>query len=157
MNIPRIIVVADRGEMKIYEVDHFRESPRRRPPLRLIDQLQIEEAHQKYAERFTDRAGSFPNQRSAHQGNSAAERLPLREETESRILRRLADHLGEVLRAHESPAWALAASAEVSRALLEQMDSMHRRNLRQQVPRDLVKTPVANLLEHFETDSVLTK
>lgn len=157
MNIPRIIVVADRGEMKIYQVDHLRESPQRRPPLRLIDQLQIEEAHQRYAERFTDRAGSFPNKGSARQGNSMAERLPLQEETESRILRRLADHLGDVLRSHESPAWALAASAEVSRALLEQLDPAHRRNLRQQVPRDLVKVPVANLLEHFETDSALAK
>ena len=155
MKLPPVLVVADRGQMKIFLLDHRRTLVPRSPSLRLVDIYRVEEAHQKYDERFTDQAGAFPNKGSAGNGNSMAERLPLAKETNSRIFRRLANKLADFLKEHDSPAWAFAAPAEINGNILENLNIHLRRNLRQNIARDLTNVPMGELWEHFEAMEAL--
>jgi hypothetical protein len=157
MKLPPVLVVADRGQMKIFMLDHRPTLAPRPPSPRLVDICRVEEAHQKYDERFTDQAGAFPNKGSAGNGNSMAERLPLEKETDSRIFRRLANKLADFLREHDSPTWAFAAPPEINGNILENLNIRLRRSLRQNVLRDLTNVPAAELWEHFETAEALTE
>ena len=140
--------------MKIFLWDHRRTLVPHPPSLRLVDIYRVEEAHQKYDERFTDQAGAFPNKGSAGNGNSMAERLPLEKETDSRIFRRLANKLTHFLSEHDSSDWAFAAPAEINGSILENLNIRLRRSLRQNILRDLTNVPVAELWEHFEAAEV---
>ncbi|MES2309095.1 MAG: host attachment protein [Verrucomicrobiota bacterium] len=143
--VPHVIIVADRGEIKFYHLDHISSI---RPALRLMDSLIIPESHQKYEDRFTDQAGHFSNPSSTGAG-STGERLPLKNETQARIFRQLGGQINQWLRSNHSPAWSFAASAEISSSILDEVSPDLRRHLHLTVHKDLVKKPVSKLLEFF--------
>lgn len=142
-----LLIVADRGQLKAYTVNH----PGGRDAMpELVDNLTIEEARNDFADRFTDQAGAFPDGATRGQGNSMAERLPLREEEETRIFRKLAEHVEKVVRQHDPARWSFAAPSEINGAILDGVADDCRKTLAQNVPKDLVKIPVAELLGHFQ-------
>lgn len=147
MKKPAFLIVADRGEMKLFQLKH---TSRRPAVFRLKSLLKIAEAHQKYHHRYSDQAGGFPNRGSGGQGNSTAERLGIETEKEARIYRHLGTAINEWLNQESSPAWALAATAPVLKGILKEVDSGHRKNLVQTIANDLVHVPSNQFLSHLE-------
>jgi hypothetical protein len=147
MKIPECVLVADRGELKWFELESAAD---RSPSLQLRKVLSISEARKKDQDRFSDAAGAFPNLSTQGQGNSTAERLSLEEETDLRIFRKLGRRMTEWLREADSPPWAFAAPAEINPAILREVEPAVRAKLRLNLPRDLVHASPRELLSRFQ-------
>jgi hypothetical protein len=150
MNIPPLVLLADRGQFKAFEIE---KTPSGSQTPRLVKSLQLQEAGQRYSEKFTDQAGSFPNGGTAGQGNSIAERMPLAAEEEMRGFRRLAGEIAEVLKSRQPERWAFAAPSEINGAILDGLPQEFRQSLTLNIRRDLVNTKDAELLSHFREGS----
>lgn len=142
-----LLIVADRAHMKVYTVE--KPGGRARMP-HLLEDFTVDEVHDRYADRYTDEAGAFPNGASLGQGNSIAERMTLEAEHEMRYFRKLASHLQEVVRARQPDRWLFAAPSEINGAILDGLPNDCRKTLVENVPKDLVNQPVAGLLAHFQ-------
>ena len=142
-----LLIVADRGNFKAFEV---RLTLNRGSALHLLEAFAIPEAHGRFKDKYTDDAGSFPNTGTLGQGNSTAERQKLLAETETRIFRNLAGRISELLRQHHPERWHFAAPSEINGAILDGLEPGLRAHLGQNVKSDLIHTPTADLLEHFE-------
>jgi hypothetical protein len=148
MNTPPFIIVADRGLLKAYAVEN---TPARPAMPRLIGTLHLSEPHQRYAEKFSDQAGSFPNGGTGGQGNSVAERMTLDAEGEMRAFRRIAEEITALLQTHRPERWAFAAPSEINGAILNGLKPEWKERLSRNIPRDLVKIAAPELLAHFQT------
>lgn len=147
MKTPPFIILADRGQLKAFKIER---TPERGGSMRLISAIKIEEPRQRYAEKFTDQAGAFPNGGTNGQGNSIAERMPLEAEGEMRTFRTLAGGITDLLTEHRPERWAFAAPSEINGAILDGLAPELKASLTVNLPRDLVNTDAAELLGHFE-------
>jgi hypothetical protein len=147
--IPPFVVVADRGNLRAYTLDNSN----RTSVLRLIEEVDFQEGHERLSEKVTDRAGSFPAGSPARSnGNSAAERLSLVEELDSQNLRHVGKTITDLLQAHRPESWALAAPEGIFNALLQEVERPLRQNLACEVHRDLTNVPSNRLLRYFDRD-----
>ena len=144
-----LIIVADRGGLKAYRVD---QTPARGASLRLVQSLEITDAHGRYGDKLTDQAGSFPvsdgNNRHA---NSLAERTTLETENDKRICQQLAQHIAEVVKAEAVEGWSFAAPASIHAAVAELLPAAIRDRVVEHVKSDLVKIESAKLPSHFRS------
>src|SRR4051794_28020333 len=116
MTPPPFIIVADRGQLKAYRVE--RSDAGHLSP-RLLLARDYAEPQQRFAEKFTDQAGAFPNGGSAGQGNSIAERMQLTAEGEMRAFRTIAGEITALLAEHRPERWGFAAPSEINGAILD--------------------------------------
>lgn len=144
---PTFLVLADRGQLKAYQLTSS--SGASCPTPRLIADYRIEPARGKFEEKVTDQAGAFPSGHASGSSTSSAERLTLEAENERRSLREIGGHIGRILAAQRPDAWAFAAPPEINRAILEEVPKDARHTLAMNVPRDLIHTPESELLAHF--------
>ena len=140
-------LVADRGTLKVYLLDPFHS-----PNLRIVEEFRVKEAHGRFADEFTDQAGAFPNDGSAGQGNSIAERPTLIAEEEMRSFRRVAGKIDEVLRSARTSHWNFAAPAEINGAILDGLPAKWHATLRRNLKKDLVNFPPDEVLAHFRVE-----
>src|SRR5713226_10487485 len=91
-----LVIVADRGSLKAYQVN---ETPTRGPSLKLIQAFDITDAHGKLIDKLTDLAGRFPVTESAgaHRGAASIAESKLQTETERRINKELADQISKIV------------------------------------------------------------
>jgi hypothetical protein len=143
-----LLIIADRAQMKTFRLAP---SPAgRSASLQLLDTFKIDEARGRYADEFTDNLGAFPNGGTNGQGNSSTERMDLAAENEMRSFRKLATRIEEIVRAEHPQRWAFAAPSEINGAILDGLATECRSTLAQNLRKDLVNLPTAELLEHFE-------
>src|SRR5437870_9177179 len=105
-----LVIVADRGSLKAYQVN---ETPTRGPSLKLVQAFDITDAHGKLIDKVTDLAGRFPVSDGAgiHHGASIAERTRLDTETDRRIYKQLADQIVKLAKSDGVEGWSFAAPA----------------------------------------------
>jgi hypothetical protein len=144
--IPSFLIIADRGRLLSYRVDH---TGRSCTP-RLVESLELIERRQQLREFVTDRMGAFPNGGSFGQGNSPGERMALVEELSLRTIRNIAGRMTEFLDKHAPQAWGFAAPSSINSTILNEIPDRWRKRLSHNLPLDLTKTPADELLEHFE-------
>jgi Protein required for attachment to host cells len=148
----QFFIVLDRAHIRAYRAEFVR--PERPPRLHMVHDISLEEAHLGPQEIYTDEPGSFPvtyaggSQQGWHQ-NSRAERHVEIEETRREVTH-LAEHIETLLREEKPGRWSLSAPADIHEALIERLDPAIRAFLVEVLPRDLVKIPADQLLEHFE-------
>jgi hypothetical protein len=140
------IVVADRGTVKAFEVQP---TPNRGTAARLVMEKKLQEAHERYRDRFTDQAGAFPSTGSNGHGNAVAERPKMETEEDIRLFKAIAREVDKVIREHQPLSWSFAAPAEINPAILHYVPADLHRTLKQNVKRDLARIPCAQLIEHF--------
>lgn len=113
-----LIIVADRGSLKAFLVE---ETPTHGPAPRLVESFHIADAHQRYADTYSDQADAFPKGGTVGQGNAIGERLRLETEIQHRIYRQLAHQIASLIRQHQVERWAFAAPSEINAAILEEL------------------------------------
>jgi hypothetical protein len=144
---PHFIITSDRGTTKAFEVT---EPPNRDPMPRLVIEKEFKEAHERFRDKVTDKAGSFPVLGYAGQGNAIAERQGIELEEDAKLFRRIGDQIEKILREHQPSTWAFAAPEEINPLILDHVSPDLRRTLSKNVKRDLTRIPAESLLEHFE-------
>lgn len=144
-----LIVVADRGGIKAYRVS---ETPTRGASLQLVQAFDITDAHQRYDDKLTDRAGRFPvSDGNGRHANAIAERTALKMEGDRRIYKQLAEHISEVVKREAAEGWSLAAPASIHASVTELLPASLRNRVVEHVKSDLVKIEPAKLSTHFRS------
>ena len=145
-----LVVVTDLGCLKAYRLEN--EHPNRTPHLELLEEFTNAEAHGKLVEKVTDLSGRFPRSAggaSSRGAMSDGERHNIDLEARKRLVRQLAQRLNTLARGPEIERCLLAASREINRQLLEELEPQVRAKIEKNVPVDLTKAEQADILRHF--------
>lgn len=137
-----LVVVADLGGFKAYRLDD--NQMYRTPRLELLEQFHNPEAHERIVEKVTDFSGRFPR---ASGVMSDGERHNIELEQRKRAVRKIATRLNPLLR--ESERCFLAASRDMNRPLLDELEAAARGKITTNVPVDLTKVEKTQLMRHF--------
>jgi hypothetical protein len=145
-----LLVVADLGGFKAYKLENNNQFPQS-PRLELLEQFDNPEAHGRIGDRVSDLSGRFPRATGprATSAMSDGERHNIELESRKRFIRQLAQRLNVLARSPEIDRCFLAASREINRALLEELDPQVRAKVAKNVPADLTKVGRAQILSHF--------
>jgi hypothetical protein len=150
MILASIVITADRGSLKAYQVN---ETPTRGPSLKLIQAFDITDAHGRLIDKVTDFAGRFPVTEMAgpHHGAASIAESKLQTETERRINKELADQITKIVNGNGREGWAFAAAPEIHSAIVSLLPDGVRNRIVEHVKSDLVKVETAKLLNHFRS------
>jgi len=145
-----LVVVADLGCFKAFRLDdnHLHRSPR----LELLKQFESPEAHGKLVEKVTDLSGRFPRGAGPASGAGAmsdGERHNLELELRKRLVRQLAQRFNHLARHKEVERCLLAASKEINRQLLDELEPQVRAKIEKNIPADLTKLEPSEILRRF--------
>lgn len=149
-----LIIVTDRGSLKAYKVD---DAPNRGPSLKLMQSVELTDAHGRYQDKLTDQAGRFPagdgggQAGSGRHMNGVAERQGIETENDRRIFKQLADSITEVVQLAGTEGWSFAAPASIHSAVVDLLPRGVRERIVEHVKSDLVKIEPAKLPEHFRS------
>ena len=145
-----IIITADRGSLKAYQVN---ETPTRGPSLKLIQAFDITDAHGKLVDKVSDLAGRFAVTDSAgsHRGAASIAESKLETETDRRINKELADQITKIINGAAKEGWSFAAPAEIHGAIVDLLPGRVRDRIIEHVKSDLVKVEPAKLHTHFRS------
>jgi hypothetical protein len=134
------LIVTDRGNLKAYRVE--KAAGERPPRLQLVQAISLAEAHARTGDVNTDSAGRFP-------GTGATGDRHYNIEADRRSAKHLAEHITTVLREHNPENWSFAAPSDINQPVLDQLDAGLRKQVVENLQRDLVKLSPSDLLEHF--------
>jgi hypothetical protein len=145
-----IVIAADRGSLKAYQVN---ETPTRGPSLKLIQAFDVTAAHGKMIDKVTDLAGRFAVTDSAgsHRGTASIAESKLENETDRRINKELADQIAKIINESGKEGWAFAAAPEIHSAIVDLLPGRVRDRIVEHVKSDLVKVEPAKLPNHFRS------
>ena len=145
-----LVIVADRGSLKAYQVN---ETPTRGPSLKLVQAFDITDAHGKLIDKVTDLAGRFPVTESAgaHRGAASIAESKLETETDRRINKQLADQISKIVNGSGKEGWAFAAASKIHSAIVDLLPDRVRNRIVEHVKSDLVKVEPAKLPTHFHS------
>jgi hypothetical protein len=145
-----LVIVADRGSLKAYQVN---ETPTRGPSLKLVQAFDITDAHGKLIDKVTDLAGRFPVTESAgaHRGAASIAESKLETETDRRINKELADQISKIVNGSGKQGWAFAAASKIHSAIVDLLPDRVRNRIVEHVKSDLVKVEPAKLPTHFRS------
>jgi hypothetical protein len=156
-----LIIVADLGELKAYEVeeelvidpkDNAQVSHKHnrgtlidalRP--KLVTAVDFVDAHRKISEEVTDKEGNY----KGHFGSASGEPHNLKLEIEQRLIREIAETIMQIVRKEDPKVWHLAFPAEHKKALLDRIDPDVSTRLGTMLAEDLIKLKPEKLLERF--------
>jgi hypothetical protein len=146
-----VLVVADLGGFKTYRLEdgQFHRTPR----LELLEAFSNPGAHSRLVDTVTDLSGRFGRGTgiaAATGAMSDGERHNIELEARKRLVRRMAQRLNVLIRGSDVDRCFLAASREINRQLLDELDVPVRAKIERNIPADLTKTDKADLLRHFQ-------
>jgi hypothetical protein len=141
----KLVVVADLSSLKAYKLDHTELG--RTPRLELLEEVEWAAAHEKLADKLSDKAGRFANGGGA--GASSGERHNIALEHRKRLVRQLAARVSSLIRPEDVDACFFAASKEIHHQILAELEPRLRAKIEKHVPADLTKLDKAELLNRF--------
>src|ERR1041385_3583331 len=121
-----LVVVTDLGGFKAYRLEKDRQFSN--PRLELLEEFANPDAPRKLVEQVSDFAGRFPRRTNpgASSAMSDGERHNIELEKRKRGVRRLATRLNSLMSDPDVEQCFLAASREINRKLLEELESSAR-------------------------------
>lgn len=145
-----LVVVADLACLKAYRLENNELS--RTPRLELVEHFDNADAHGKLVDRVSDSGGRFPRATGRPNGSGAmsdGERHNIELEQRKRLVRQLAQRFNSLARPSEIERCLLAASREIHRQLVDELDPLVRAKIHKEVPADLTKIDRGDILAHF--------
>lgn len=142
----KIVVVTDLGSLKAYQLVNAQ--PGVSPRLELIEELQLNGAHQKLTEQVSDLGGRFGKGGQGN-GTSAGERHNIELEHRKRLVKQLTEKLSHLLRADGVDGCFFAASKEINHPITEALAPQLRAKLLKNLSADLTKLSKTELLERL--------
>lgn len=144
-----LVVITDLGGLKAYRLDDDQQFSN--PRLELLEEFTNPDAQTRLVDQVTDLAGRFP--RGTAFGNNGAmsdgERHNIELEKRRRGVRRLATRLNSLMNDPNVEQCYLAASKEINRQLLDELESNARAKIGMNIPADLMKVNKSELMRHF--------
>jgi hypothetical protein len=146
-----MLVVLDLGQLKAYRLERTQLNTPRLIP---VEDIELQEAHQKLLDKVTDQAGRWrvPNERMAM---SYGERQKIDLEFRKRLMKQHAHSLHRLLNTPDVEECYLATPKEMHHLILEELEPRIRNKITKNLPCDLTKLSKAELLEHFLKEPAL--
>lgn len=140
-----LLVVLDLGQLKAYRLE---KTPLNTPRLVQIEELELQEAHERLLERLTDQAGRWrvPNERMAM---SYGERQKIDLEFKKRLMKQHAQSLHRLLNTPDVDECYLATPKDIHHLIMEELEPRLRSKITKLIPCDLTKVDKSELLDHF--------
>jgi hypothetical protein len=142
----KLIIVTDLGLLKAYRLETTEKGT---PHLELLEEVVIEDAHQRVVERVSDLAGRHVSPAAKQWGAPMSDDHNLRLETKRRLIKQIAKHIQRLVNASAGEGCCLAAHKEINRLILDALPQQVRARIETNLARDLVKATRKELLEIF--------
>jgi hypothetical protein len=146
-----LVVVADLGCLKAFRLENSQLN--RGPRLELLEDFRNPEAHDKLVEKVSDLSGRFPRGSGTANGTGGAmsdgERHNIELESRRRLVRQLAQRFNQLAGNKEIERCLVAASKEINRQLLDELEPQVRAKIQKNVSADLTKLEPTEILRHF--------
>ena len=145
--IPSLLIVTDRGGLRAYKVEP---NPARPPALHLLDSYKAQDAHGRYEDKLTDRAGRFQgsNASGRHIGGSD-EHGTIDIENDRRACKHVAARINELIKRERPEEWLLAVPAQIKKLILDHVDDEAIKRLNHIVQADLLRVEPSKIASHF--------
>lgn len=142
----KLLIVTDLGLLKAYKADSTPEGSLRLDP---VDELVLEEAHHRFVEKVTDFAGrrSAPTQKAW--GSPLTDSHNLKEETKRRLIRKITEHIEDLVGKNSDCGVWLAAGREINRPITSALLQSVRQRIEINLTLDLVHAGEKELLDCF--------
>lgn len=150
MLTPSLLIVTDRGGLKAYKVEPNAANPGRGPALHQIDSYHAQDAHGRYEDKVTDRAGRFQGAQAAgrHIGGSD-EHGTIDIENDRRACKHVAERINEIVKREKPESWFLAVPSTIHRLLTDHLDKDVLTYLTDTAHADLLRVEPSKLASHF--------
>ena len=145
-----LLIVADLGLLRAFR--ETQNAADRQPHLELIEELELEGAHQKLSDQLTDKAGRFPRGRGAKNISgdlSGGESLHSENEQNRRLIAQLVERIDTLLADARVSGCSLAVSGAIHKQVLEALAPKTRAKIVQSLASNLTKTDPQELAGHF--------
>ena len=145
-----LVIVADRGSLKAYQVN---ETPTRGPSLKLVQAFDVTDAHGRLIDKVTDLAGRFPATEGGgrYRGPASIAERNLETEIDRRIYKQLADQIAKIVKPDGVTGWSFAAAGDIHGPIVDLLPAAVRNRIVEHVKSDLVKIEAARLPSHFRS------
>ena len=145
-----LVVLADLGRLKAFKLE--KDHQYRTPHLEMLEQFENPEAYGRLVDKVTDYSGRFPRGIGTKAGGamSDGERHNIQLEERKRLIRQLARRVNALARQAEVERFLLAASKEINHILLKELEPQVRSKIEKNVPADLTKVQMAEILSYFQ-------
>jgi len=140
MNIPSIIIAANRGHLVAYRKTE-------NDALQAIDTASFKEGNASISDLVTDQAGAFPM--SGTPGTGSYESMPMEAEMEVRSFRKVAEKIGEILEEENIPWWGFASPSEINGAIVDHLKPQYRDKISINLKSDLTNSPKEQVYQSF--------
>lgn len=143
----KLIFVCDLGHFRAYRLS---KTDLGTAKLDMIESIDSVEAHGKFSDKLSDRAGNFGRtvgQAAAARGSGEAHNIV--SETEKRVIKKIAGFINKIVKDENPNGWYLAAEKSINGQLQDSIDTEVRLKLEKQVQANLTKSEKSEIIKRF--------
>ena len=141
-----LLIVADRGGLKAFRVE---ERPNGKPGLHQIDSDYEQDAHGRFSDKVTDRAGRFKGSGLGQSQGGSADHSKTDLENDRRAVKHIAERINELVEKEKPADWRLAIPAQIDKLLIDHLKPEVCKHLTETVHADLLRAEASDILGHF--------
>ena len=141
-----LLIVADRGGLKAFRVE---ERSNGKPGLHQIDSDYEQDAHGRFTDKVTDRAGRFKGSGLGQNQGGSSDHSKTDMENDRRAVKHIAERINELVEKEQPARWGLAMPAQIDKLLVEHLKPETRKHLKETVHADLLRAESSDILGHF--------
>lgn len=143
----KIVVISDLGHFKAYRLS---KTDRGTAMLELIESIDSIEAHGKYSDKMSDRAGNFGGAvGKTAEAKGSGETLNIVMETEKRVIKKIAGFINKMVKDENPDSWYLAAEKAINSQVLNAIDPEVKTKLAKSIPANLTKADKSEIIKRF--------
>lgn len=143
----KIIIVADLGHFKAYEVS---KNPLESPRIELKRSYDIIGAHGRMREKLSDEAGRFAMKGGKKGLKGYGEPHNIELENRKKLIKQIASDINELIKNEKPSEWHLAASKSINNQILDNLEPAIKELLGKNIMADLTKKHKSELLDYFK-------
>ncbi|GAB4543599.1 MAG: hypothetical protein Fur0020_13140 [Thermodesulfovibrionia bacterium] len=143
----KIIIVADLGHFKAYEVSR---NPLESPRIELKKSYDIVDVHGKMGEKLSDEAGRFAMKGGKKGIKGYGEPHNIELENKKKLIKQIASDINGFIKDEKPSGWYLAASKAINNQILKNLEPSVKGLLEKNIMADLTKKHKTEILECFK-------
>jgi hypothetical protein len=143
----KLVFIADLGHFKVFKLSRTSQGT---PKLDMIESIDSIEAHGKFSDKLSDRAGNFGRtvgQVAAARGSGEAHNIET--ETEKRVIKKIAGFINKMVKDENPDGWYLATEKAINGQLQDSLDPEVRLKLEKHIQANLTKADKSEIIKRF--------
>ncbi len=142
-----IVILADLGHFCAYALSR---TPLGTGKLDLIECFDSMDAHTRYSDKVSDRAGKFGQARGANWSKGYGEPHKTHVEEERRLIKNIARSINKIIQETNCQQWHLVAQKTINGQIVDHLDPAVLTRLKKNIAADLTKADKEEILSRFD-------